>query len=237
MKQTLKRPLREVRPHAPKRLRVSPNGLPAWIGWRLIARSCARRCGRYGRGCGRGSRCGNGRGGGRWCGRWFLHTRFKSAITNGMDASRSPCLLGYDNNERRLWDFRFADRLRVIAEDRATTNELQIVSFPAANGYSTACFRAWNAHTCGECHAYPSAMSFALMVPICTRAKRRDLAIPELEKASQRESCVHQPSKTVPCEICDHAMHVLPDPRRRLKRATAARRDPTDARMRFLAHS
>jgi hypothetical protein len=50
-----------------------------------------------------------------------------------MDASRSPCLLGYDNNERRLWDFRFADRLRVIAEDRATTNELQIVSFPAAN--------------------------------------------------------------------------------------------------------
>ena len=46
-------------------------------------------------------------------------------------------------------------------------------------------FHAQNAQTCGKCHAYPSATSFALMVPICT--KRHDLAIPELEKASQRE--------------------------------------------------
>ena len=59
-------------------------------------------------------------------------------------------------------------------------------------------FRARNGHTCGECHAYPSAMSFALMVPICTRAKRRDLAIPELEKASQRErfASISHPRRT-----------------------------------------
>jgi hypothetical protein len=56
-----------------------------------------------------------------------------------MNVLRSPCLLCCDKYERNRTEFQFADRLRVIAEERATIDEFQIVSFPAANRSSTIC--------------------------------------------------------------------------------------------------